>query len=161
MYFIGIFILITGAVIVFLKATTNNVRWLIISCLSVLYINFYLNFTLYPRMSALKGENQAADYVNQFYPGSRLGVFQNRRNGFEFYAHQTVQQVDVDKWIAGYERDRIYYVDDVNYPELVSKKAQFKVLKQFVDRNSENIIKYIRSPKNEPSVHHGYLIHSE
>jgi 4-amino-4-deoxy-L-arabinose transferase-like glycosyltransferase len=161
MYFFGSIIVIASAVIVFLKAAGDNLKWLTISCLSVLYINFYLNFTLYPKMSSLKGENQAAVYVNEFYPNSKLGVFQNRRNGFEFYSHQPVQQIDIDKWIAGQEQDRIYYVDDVNYPELISKNARFKILKQFNDHNSENIVKFINSTANAQSSHHGYLIQSQ
>ena len=159
MYFIGSMILIVSIVIVFLKSTSVNLRWLIISCLSVLYINFYLNFTVYPKMSSLKGENQAAAFVNEFYPNSKLGVFQNRRNGFEFYSHQPVQQIDMNKWIAGEEQDRIFYVDDVNYPELISKNARFKIIKQFDDHDSENILKFVRS--TEQSLHHGYLIQSE
>jgi 4-amino-4-deoxy-L-arabinose transferase-like glycosyltransferase len=161
MYFFGSLIVVTCILVVFVKATSNNLRWLIISGLAVLYINFYLNCTLYPKISSLKGENQAAAFVNEFYPNSKLGVFQNRRNGFEFYSHQPVEQIDVDKWIAGTEQDRIFYVDDVNYPELISKKARFKVLKQFNDHNSENILKFIKSTEQDQSLHHGYLIQSQ
>jgi 4-amino-4-deoxy-L-arabinose transferase-like glycosyltransferase len=158
MYFIGSLILIGGAIVVLLKANPINLKWLVVSCLAVLYINFYLNFTLYPRMSSLKGENQAAAFVNEFYPNNRLGVFQNRRNGFEFYAHQPVQQIGIDEWISGKDKDRIFYVDDVNYPDLVSQNAHFKILKQFVDHNSENVVKYIRSTESTQSPHRGYLI---
>jgi hypothetical protein len=112
-------------------------------------------------MSSLKGENQAAAFVNQFYPNTKPGVFQNRRNGFEFYSHQPVQQIDLDKWIAGEEKDRIFYVDDVNYPDLISKHAHFKVLKEFNDHNSENIVKFIRSTTKDYNQHHGYLIEAE
>lgn len=157
-YFIVSMILIASVVIVLLKSASVNLRWLIISCLAVLYINFYLNFTLYPKISALKGENQAASFVNEFYPNQKLGVFQNRRNGFEFYSHQPVQQIDMDKWIAGAEQDRIFYVDDVNYPELISKHAHFKILKQFNNRNSENIVKFINSATKDYYQHQGYLI---
>jgi 4-amino-4-deoxy-L-arabinose transferase-like glycosyltransferase len=161
MYFMGSIILIAGIAIVLLKSDTVNLKWLIISCLSILYINLYLNFTLYPKMSSLKGENQAAAFVNEFYPNNKLGVFQNRRNGFEFYSHQPVEQIDINKWISGEEKDRIFYVDDVIYPELISKKARFKILKQFDDHNSENIIKFITSTENDQSSHHGYLIQSQ
>jgi 4-amino-4-deoxy-L-arabinose transferase-like glycosyltransferase len=158
MYFIASFILIAGIVIVFLKPDSANLKWLIISCLSVLYINFYLNFTLYPKMSSLKGENQAAAFVNEFYPNNKLGVFQNRRNGFEFYSHQPVAQIDINKGILGEEKDRIFYIDDVVYPELILKNARFKILKQFNDHNSENIVKFISSTESDQSLHHGYLI---
>jgi 4-amino-4-deoxy-L-arabinose transferase-like glycosyltransferase len=161
MYFMGSIILIAGIAIVLLKSDTVNLKWLIISCLPILYINLYLNFTLYPKMSSLKGENQAAAFVNEFYPNNKLGVFQNRRNGFEFYSHQPVEQIDINKWISGEEKDRIFYVDDVIYPELISKKARFKILKQFDDHNSENIIKFITSTENDQSSHHGYLIQSQ
>jgi 4-amino-4-deoxy-L-arabinose transferase-like glycosyltransferase len=161
MYFMGSIILIAGIAIVLLKSDAVNLKWLIISCISILYINLYLNFTLYPKMSSLKGENQAAAFVNEFYPNNKLGVFQNRRNGFEFYSHQPVEQIDINKWISGEEKDRIFYVDDVIYPELISKKARFKILKQFDDHNSENIIKFITSTENDQSSHHGYLIQSQ
>jgi len=161
MYFAGSVILIVTIVTVFLKSTSIHLRWLVISCLAVLYINFYLNFTLYPKMSSLKGENQAAAFVNEFYPNNKLGVFQNRRNGFEFYSHQPVQQVDITKWISGAERERIFYVDDQNYPELISKNAHFKVLKEFDDHNSENVLKFISSTGKDKSPHHGYLIQSQ
>lgn len=160
MYFFGSVILIGSTIVVLLKANSVNLKWLIASCLAVLYINFYLNFTLYPKMSSLKGENQAAAFVNEFYPNNQLGVFQNRRNGFEFYVHQPVQQINMDEWISGKDKDRIFYVDDVNYPELISKNAHFKILKQFVDHNSENIVKYVRSTENIQPQHRGYLIQS-
>lgn len=158
MYFTGSLILLACIVLVFLKSTSVNIRWLIISCLAVLYINFYLNFTLYPKMSLLKGENQAAAFVNEFFPDSKLGVFQNRRNGFEFYSNQPVQQIDMDKWISGGGHDRIFYIDDQIYPELISKSAQFSILKQFNDHNSENILKFIKSTSKDYSQHKGYLI---
>lgn len=161
MYFIGSLILVSCVIIVLLKTSFINLKWLIISCLAVLYINFYLNFTLYPKMSSLKGENQAAAYVNEFYPKNKLGVFQNRRNGFEFYADQPVQQINIDEWISGKGKDRIFYIDDGNYPEIVSKNAHFKILKQFVDHNSENIVKYIGSTENTRSPNYGYLIQAE
>jgi 4-amino-4-deoxy-L-arabinose transferase-like glycosyltransferase len=158
MYFTGSLILIATIVVVFLKSASVNLRWLVISCLAILYINFYLNFTLYPKMSSLKGENQAAAFVNEFYPNAKLGVFENRRNGFEFYSYQPVQQIDIGKWIGGEEKDRIFYVDDQFYPELISKNIRFKILKRFIDHHSENILKFISSTGRDKSPQHGYLI---
>ena len=157
-YFAGGILVVLSVVILLLKSTSVNQKWFIISCLSVLYINFYLNLTLYPKMSSLKGENQAAIFVNRFYPNHTLGVFQNRRNGFEFYCNQPVLQTDLSEWISAADHDRIFYVDDVNYPELVSKNVHFKILKQFNDHNSENIIKFINSTSKDYNQHHGYLI---
>lgn len=110
-------------------------------------------------MSLLKGENQAATYMNQFYPQQKPGVFENRRNGFEFYSRQPVQRIDMDKWMAGFEQDRIFYVDDIVYSELVSKNARFKVLKEFDDHTSENVLKFIKA--KDQSLHYGYLIRSQ
>ncbi|MGZ3950251.1 MAG: hypothetical protein ACXVBZ_02595, partial [Flavisolibacter sp.] len=135
--------------------------YLIISCLSTLYINFCLNFSLYPKMSSLKGENQAAAFVNQYYPNQKLGVIENRRSGFEFYSRQPVQQVDMSNWLQGSENDRIYYVDDVVYDKLLQNKAHFTILKQFDDHSSENILKFIRSTKKDQSVQQGYLIKAQ
>jgi len=157
-YFAGGILVVLSVVILLLKSTSVNQKWFIISCLSVLYINFYLNLTLYPKMSSLKGENQAAIFVNRFYPNHTLGVFQNRRNGFEFYCNQPVLQTDLSEWISAADHDRIFYVDDVNYPELVSKNVHFKILKRFNDHNSENIIKFINSTSKDYNQHHGYLI---
>ena len=109
-------------------------------------------------MSSLKGENQAAAYVNQFYPNQQLGVFENRRNGFEFYSHQPVKQIDFEKWMTGEEQDRIFYVDDIVYEEIISKHAKFDVLKEFEDHTSENVMKFLKS-KDQPS-HKSYLIRS-
>jgi hypothetical protein len=158
LYFTADILLIVCIVAILLQKTPVSFQWLLISCLTVLYLNFYLNFTLYPTMSSLKGENQAAAFVNKFYPTQKLGVFQNRRNGFEFYCRQPVQQIDLDKWISGTENDRIFYVDDVIYPELVSKNAHFTILKEFNDHNSENIAKFIGSTSKKQSQHKGYLI---
>lgn len=158
MYFAASIFLFLIIAVVVLRLKSTNQKWFIISCLSVLYINFYLNLALYPKMASLKGENQAADFVNKFYPDSKLGVFQNRRNGFEFYSHQPVRQIDLNAWLSGAELDRIFYVDDVNYPELVSKNAHFKILKLFNDHNSENIIKFIGSTAKDHNQNHGYLI---
>lgn len=109
-------------------------------------------------MSSLKGENQAATFVNEFYPGNKLGVFENRRNGFEFYSRQPVHRIDINKWVAGEEQDRVFYVDDQIYPELILKNIRFKILKQFDDHNSENILKFINSTAKDKSPQHGYLI---
>lgn len=152
-------LLIVSLVLLFLVTHTVNQKWLMISALSVLYLNFYLNFTLYPMMSSLKGENQAATFVNKFYPNQKLGVFENRRNGFEFYSHQPVQRVDMDRWMSGQEKDRIFYVDDITYAELASKNAHFKVLQQFPDFASESVSgKFINASTRLQSLHRGYLI---
>lgn len=158
LYFAGSMLLIICIVFAFLKATSIHLRWLMISCLPVLYINLYLNFTLYPKMSSVKGENQAAAFVNQFYPGQEVGVFQNRRNGFEFYSRQPVQQFDLGRWMAGEEQGRIFYVDDIVYPQLISSNVRFEILKQFNDHNSENIVKFINSTSKDHARHQGYLI---
>jgi len=156
MYLTGSMLILVSIVLLLRIKISTKLRWLIISCLSVLYINFYLNFTLYPAMSSLKGENQAAAYVNEFYPDQRLGVFQNRRNGFEFYSSQSVKQVDMDKWIAGSEQDRIFYLDDIVYQELLSKNVPFALVKEFDDHTSENVMKFLKS--KDQSSHKGYLI---
>jgi 4-amino-4-deoxy-L-arabinose transferase-like glycosyltransferase len=156
MYLTGSMLIIVSIVLLLRLKISTNLRWLIISCLSVLYINFYLNFTLYPNMSALKGENQAAAYVNEFYRDQRLGVFENRRNGFEFYSSQPVVQVDMNKWITGNEQDRIFYLDEIVYQELLSKNARFTVVKEFDDHTSENVMKFLKS--KDQSSHKSYLI---
>jgi hypothetical protein len=110
-------------------------------------------------MSSLKGENQAAAFVNEFYPNSKLGVFQNRRSGFEFYSHQPSIQIDLNKWANGFGRDRIFYIDDVVYQDMISKKFQFKILKEFDDHTSENVLKFIKA--KDQSLHKAYLIKAE
>jgi 4-amino-4-deoxy-L-arabinose transferase-like glycosyltransferase len=152
---------ITCIVMVLFKTPSANLRYLIISCLSTLYINFCLNFSLYPKMSSLKGENQAAAFVNEFYPSKKLGVIENRRSGFEFYSRQPVQQVNMDHWMNGVENDRLYYVDNVVYGKLVQNNAHFKILKQFDDHSSENIVNFIRSTDNSQTVQQGYLIKAQ
>lgn len=156
MYFAGSVFLVICIVILIQKLHSVSLKWLVVSCLAVLYINFYLNFTLYPKMSSLKGENQAAAFVNKFYPDQKLGVIENRRNGFEYYSHQPVQQVDLDKWISGEERERIYYVDDIVYSKLIAKNVSFRIIKEFDDHTSENVLKFMNS--KDQSQHKGYLI---
>jgi 4-amino-4-deoxy-L-arabinose transferase-like glycosyltransferase len=158
-YFAGTVFIIAIDLIVLFKINSSKLKWLVISCLSVLHINFYLNLTLYPKMASLKGENQAAAFVNQFYPGQQLGVFENRRNGFEFYSHQSVQQVNMDKWISGEGKNRIFYVDDITYSNLLSKNARFKILKEFDDHTSENVLKFMSS--KDKSLHKGYLVQAD
>jgi 4-amino-4-deoxy-L-arabinose transferase-like glycosyltransferase len=161
LYLLGGVACITCVVMVLFKTPSVNLRYLIISCLSTLYINFCLNFSLYPKMSSLKGENQAAAYVNEFYPDQKLGVIENRRSGFEFYSHQPVQQINIDRWLSGAGSDRIYYVDNVVYGKLLQKNARFIILKQFDDHSSENILKFMRSKDNSQTVQQGYLIKAQ
>ncbi|MGZ3852321.1 MAG: ArnT family glycosyltransferase [Flavisolibacter sp.] len=161
LYLLGGVVITVCILTAFFKEPSVNIRYLIISCLSTLYINLCLNFSLYPKMSSLKGENQAAAFVNQYYPNQKLGVIENRRSGFEFYSRQPVQQVDMSNWLQGSENDRIYYVDDVVYDKLLRNKAHFTILKQFDDHSSENILKFIRSTKKDQSVQQGYLIKAQ
>jgi 4-amino-4-deoxy-L-arabinose transferase-like glycosyltransferase len=161
LYLVGGVAFITCIVIVLIKTPSVNLRYLVISCLSTLYINFCLNFSLYPKMSSLKGENQAAAYVNQFYPNQKLGVIENRRSGFEFYSRQPVQQINLDQWMNGVENERLYYVDAVVYDKLLQNNAHFTIIKQFDDHSSENILKFIRSTENKQPVQQGYLIKAE
>ena len=159
MYFAGSVVLILAIAVIIVNDISINLRWMVISWLSVLYINFYLNFTLYPMMSSLKGEKQAAGYVNKFYPQSELGVFQNRRNGFEFYSHQPVQRTDLDQWMNGVGKSRIFYIDDIIYDELVSKKASLSILRELSDYASESITgKFLNASTRSQSLHKGYLI---
>lgn len=161
LYLFGGLAVVVCMVTVVLKVPSVNARYLVISSLATLYINFCLDFSLYPKMSYLKGENQAAAFVNRYYPNQKLGVIENRRSGFEFYSHQPVQQVDMDKWMAGFENDRIYYVDDAVYDKLIQNNAHFTILKQFDDHSSENILKFINSTKKDRSVQQGYLVKAE
>jgi hypothetical protein len=161
LYVLTATLLTVSAFIIFFKAPSVNARWLVISCLPILFVNFCLNFSLYPKMSALKGENQAAAIVNQFYGDQKLGVFENRRSGFEFYSKQPAQQIDIDQWAGGKERDRIFYVDEAVYPSVISKNVPFTILKEFDDHTSENVIKFLRSTGSNPTVHHSYLIRSK
>jgi 4-amino-4-deoxy-L-arabinose transferase-like glycosyltransferase len=161
LYLFGGLAVVVCMVTVVLKVPSVNARYLVISSLATLYINFCLDFSLYPKMSSLKGENQAAAFVNRYYPNQKLGVIENRRSGFEFYSHQPVQQVDMDKWMAGFENDRIYYVDDAVYDKLIQNNAHFTILKQFDDHSSENILKFINSTKKDRSVQQGYLVKAE
>jgi ABC-type multidrug transport system fused ATPase/permease subunit len=161
LYLFGGLAVVVCMVTVVLKVPSVNARYLVISSLATLYINFCLDFSLYPKMSYLKGENQAAAFVNRYYPNQKLGVIENRRSGFEFYSHQPVQQVDMDKWMAGFENDRIYYVDDTVYDKLIQNNAHFTILKQFDDHSSENILKFINSTKKDRSVQQGYLVKAE
>lgn len=158
-YFFGWMILLSGIVIIFITIRLRQLKWFLISCLSVLFVNFCFNLTLYPMMSLMKGENQAAAFVNSNYSNAKLGVFQNRRNGFEFYASQPVQQVNMNSWIAGAERDRIYYVDDIAYTTLLSKHATFRILQEFTDFNSESVSgKFINARTRNETFHKAYLI---
>jgi 4-amino-4-deoxy-L-arabinose transferase-like glycosyltransferase len=157
-YFAGSVFIVACIAIVLLKMRSVSVKWFVISSLSVLYLNFYLNFTLYPKMSSLKAENQAAAFVNQFFPDRMPGVFENRRNGFEFYSHNPVRRVDIDRWISGAEQGRIYYVDDIVYAKLISKNIRFEIIKEFDDHTSENVLKFMNS--KDTSNEKGYLIHS-
>lgn len=161
LYLFGGLAVVVCMVTVVLKVPSVNARYLVISSLATLYINFCLDFSLYPKMSYLKGENQAAAFVNRYYPNQKLGVIENRRSGFEFYSYQPVQQVDMDKWMAGFENDRIYYVDDAVYDKLIQNNAHFTILKQFDDHSSENILKFINSTKKDRSVQQGYLVKAE
>lgn len=156
MYFAGSIILIVSIVIVIQKVHSVRLKWLAVSCLSVLYLNFCLNFVLYPKMSSLKAENQAAAFVNQFYPEQKLGVFENRRNGFEFYSRQPVQQIDMNKWVPGQDEERIFYVDDIVYSKLTLSDLPFTIIKEFDDHTSENVLKFMNSKDQSP--HKGYLI---
>jgi 4-amino-4-deoxy-L-arabinose transferase-like glycosyltransferase len=158
-YFILTAVVISIALVVLLQKFSLNLKWLFISCLSVLYINFYLNRTLYRMMASYKGENQAAAFVNRYYPGKPLGVFHNTRNGFEFYSREPVQKVDLNQWISGADRERIFYIDDFIYSELISNHAQFHVLKEFPDYSSESISgKFIDAGQRPFSLHKGFLV---
>jgi hypothetical protein len=144
-----------------LKARLSaNLKWLVISCLSVLYINFYLNLTLYPLMASYKGERQAAVFVNQHYPAARLGVFYNTRNAFEFYSNEPVQRVDMDSWIGSdTERERIFYADQSVYAELLSKRAPFIIIGQFRDYPTESLKgQFINAKTRSKTLTNSYLI---
>jgi 4-amino-4-deoxy-L-arabinose transferase-like glycosyltransferase len=159
LYFIGAALLVLAAFFIWKSKVLINSKWLVISVWCVLFANLYLNFTVYPVMASLKGENQAAAFVNKFYPGQKLGVFENRRNGFEFYSDQPVQTVNLDQWLSGAERDRIFYVDHMLYAELISKNASFEILKEFPDYTPEGISgKFLNSSTRPESIRRCYLV---
>ena len=158
-YFFGALFLLMCLYVVFKRVDSINLRWLMISILSVLYINLYLNLAVYPTMGALKGEYQAARFVNEFYPDQDLGVFNDTRHGFSFHSHQPVQRFDMDKWMSGSEKDRIFYVDAGAYGSLLSAKARFQIIREFNDYASESIsAKFINVATRNQTLQTSYLV---
>lgn len=158
-YFAGMAILIAGVVAVLSGKNLLNMKWVIISCLAVSSVNFYLSCTLYPLMADYKGERQAAAFVNQNHNRASLGVFHNTRNGFEFYSSQPVLRIDLNQWINGAENDRIFYVDQNIYNELILHNARFIIVKEFADNSSEELsVGFINSSARLQSLHKSYLI---
>lgn len=159
LYFIGVSMVMALIVLIIRSKWTVHLKWLVISCLAVLYINFYLNCTLYPMMGFYKGEREAAKYVNEHHPNEKLGVFYNTRNGFEFYSNQPVRQINIHNWMNGVEKERLFYADENIYKELIEKNASFTVIKEFADISSEALSLYfIKSSTRANSLHKAYLI---
>lgn len=159
LYYVGVAILMAVIVVILRGKWTFNLKWLVISCLPVLYINFYLNLTLYPMMGFSKGERQAAVYVNRYHPNENPGVFCNTRNGFEFYSRQPVSQINIGNWINGVEKERLFYADENIYKELIEKNARFTIIKEFADISSEELSPgFINSSTRNKSLRKSYLI---
>lgn len=152
-------ILVVPLILILLFRKQSILKWFVLSCALIVLSNLYLNATIYSLKASLKIENNAAKFVNQNYPGTKLGVFYNTRNGFEFYSDLRVQRVNMDQWMNGTERERIYYVDEQTYGELVARTAPFQIMKEFTGHAPDHIsLKFIRASTRTQSFQKGYLI---
>jgi len=124
------------------KITNDHKKVFLLNCAVVLFVNFYLNTVFYKQIVAYKGQITAANYINQpQFSSYQVYSLRTENNIFQFYCNRPVDFIPLEQFSnfkpAG---NTAYYANQETMDFLLKSKANFKLLKSFIDYPQENIL---------------------
>lgn len=130
----------------------------LLSCCTLIFVNFYLNSIFYPLLTSYKSDISAAKYLNQNLPQQRVFVLDSLNNPFQFYTNQPVKLLSKTDLKQQSLPAKIIYIDASSLKNL-RQKHHFKILKSFENYPEEKILKnFIWFKKRPETLDKRYLI---
>ena len=140
------------------KKTAGFSLVFLLSCCTLIFVNFYLNSIFYPLLTTYKADASAAKYINQNLPHKPVFVLDSLNNPFQFYTVQPVKLLSKSDLKQQSIPSKIIYVDEISLKNL-RKKHSFKILKYFENYPEEKILKnFIWFKKRPETLDKRYLI---
>ncbi|RYE31257.1 MAG: phospholipid carrier-dependent glycosyltransferase, partial [Sphingobacteriaceae bacterium] len=140
------------------KKTSGFSLIFLLSCGTLIFVNFYLNSIFYPLLTTYKSDYSAAKYLNQTRPKQPVFVLDSLNNPFQFYTNQPVQLLSKTELKQQLPPAKIIYVDSVSLKNL-QQKHSFKIIGSFTDYPQEKILKnFIWYKKRPETLVKRYLI---
>jgi len=161
--FFGVDCILFGIVIfmVPVRAKEAHKKVFFFNCAAALFVGFYLNTVFYNVIVPYKGEISAANYINQ-KPLDSFPVYSLKagNNIFQFYCNRPVDVVPIEEFNS-FKSDKasIFYVNQSSMDYLIQNKAEFTVLRSFINYPQENIMpRFIKKATRHEVLDHVYLI---
>lgn len=154
--FLIIALIVLGALIYFVNtASVNNTQKALLSaCAAVLFANAYLNFNVYPVVSAYNGQNAAAKYLNQpqfdSYPVYSLSLVNNVLQFQYKKPLHYLSAADLKAFPSG--KPMLCYASQWWVDHLRQQNIPFKILASFVDYPQEQILPAFINKATRPTV---------
>ncbi|MGI4749712.1 MAG: glycosyltransferase family 39 protein [Janthinobacterium lividum] len=140
------------------KKTSSFSLVFLLSCCTLIFVNFYLNSIFYPLLTTYKADVSAPKYINQNLQQKPVFVLDSLNNAFQFYTNQTVQRVSKTDLKQQASPAKIIYIDEISLKNL-RQKHDFKILKAFENYPEEKILKnFIWYKKRPETLDKRYLI---
>ncbi len=147
-----------GLIFYLYKKTSGFSLIFLLSCCTLIFVNFYLNSIFYPLLTTYKADFSAAKYLNQNLPQQPVFVPDSLNNPFQFYTNQPVRLLSQTDLKQQTTPARIIYVDELSLKTL-QQKHSLKIIKSFTDYPQEKIlINFIRYKKRPETLTKRYLI---
>ncbi|CAN5129651.1 hypothetical protein BH09BAC6_BH09BAC6_13200 [soil metagenome] len=147
--------------IINIKVKEYSQKLFMLGCSAALFAGFYLNTVFYNEITPYKGQISAAAYISQKpFDNCRLYTFRSENNVFQFYCKRPVEVMPIEKFNTLKNIDRaVFYADQRSMEQLVQSRADFRVIKTFVNYPQENILpKFINRATRPQTLGLVYLI---
>ncbi|MBE7174955.1 MAG: glycosyltransferase family 39 protein [Mucilaginibacter polytrichastri] len=154
---ISILIVAALCIVVFLWVKQASKRLFFLSCVAMIFVQFFLVGYLYPEMVRYKGEIRAAEYVNEHIPADTpVYIFRSENNAFQFYCNRPVAFAKADTRL---KKNLIYFADDFDVDALNKQQVPFTVIGAFADYGRETInLKFLNRKTRDQALTSVYLI---
>ncbi len=140
------------------KKTSGQAFVFLLSCSTVIFVNFYLNTIFYPLLTSYKADVQAPKFINQNFPQKPVFVVDSLNNAFQFYCHQPVQLLSKAELKNPLLTRKIIYTDENNLKKLQQNHPVI-ILQTFENYPNESILKnFIWYKKRAETLDKYYLI---
>lgn len=142
------------AFMVIYRKWPSNLKAFALSCVAVLFANFYLNTIFYNEIVKYNGQIKAADYINQHqFDNYHLYSLKTANNIFQFYSKRPVDYIPLTSFDQFKPASpSAFYVNRKSIDSLIMLRADFKVIKAFENYPQESLLPAFINLKTRPKV---------
>jgi len=154
-------ILAAGLFIIVPRIKKPHLRAFFMSCIAVLFANFYLNTVFYNIMADYNGQIKAANYVNtDSFNGYHVYSLKFENNIFQFYSKRHIDYIPLDSFKNFTPPPHsVFYARKLSVDVLNQQHTPFKILSSFPNYPQENILpKFVDAATRETVLDSVYLI---